>query len=65
METDIFNLIKDLSYPAVIGLALILLSKAGIWRLVADFLRGKINGSTDLTTKERLDIIEKNHLQEL
>ena len=65
IEAAIYDFIRDLSYPAVIGLFLILLSKAGIFHLVADFLRSKINGSTDTTTHEKLDLIANNHLHDV
>ena len=62
IEAAIYDFIRTLSYPAVIGLFLVILSKAGIFELMADFLRSKINGNTDTTTNEKLDAIEKNHL---
>ena len=65
IETAIYDFIRNLSYPAVIGLFLILIAKAGIFNLAADFLRSKINGNTDKTTNEKLDLISDNHLCEI
>ena len=62
IEAEIFHLLRHLPFPAVIGLGLIILNRAGIFHLMADFLRSKINGNTDTTTNEKLDAIEKNHL---
>ena len=65
VEAAIFDFIKTLSYPAVIGLFLFFLNRSGIFELMADFLRSKINGNTDPTTNERLDLITNNHLHEV
>ena len=65
IDPAIFNLIKSLSTPAVIGLGLILFYRAGILGLMADFLRSKINGNTDTTTHEKLDLIANNHLHDV
>ena len=65
MEIQIIQLVKDLSYPALIVIALLIFQKAGFWSLLADFLRGKINGNTDKTTSEKLDLISGNHLHEI
>lgn len=65
MENQIINLIKDLSYPAVIALALIIFNKAGIFNLISDFFRSKINGNTDITIHEKLDLVANNHLHEV
>ena len=65
METQIFNLIKDISYPALFALIFIILNRAGVLSLIVDFLRGKINGNTDKTTSEKLDLISENHLHEI
>ena len=65
IEAEIFHLLRHLSFPAVIGLGLIILNRAGIFHLVADFLRSKINGNTDTTTHEKLDLIANNHLHEV
>lgn len=65
IEPTLFNLIKDLTTPAVIGLFLVLIYKAGMLNLVADLFRAKINGNTDLTTNERLDLIANNHLHDV
>ena len=65
IEAEIFHLLRHLSFPTVIGLGLIILNRAGIFHLVADFLRSKINGNTDTTTHEKLDLIANNHLHEV
>ena len=65
METQIFNLIKDISYPALFALIFIILNKAGILTLLVDFFRGKINGNTDKTIHEKLNKIEGNDLHEI
>lgn len=65
IEAEIFNLIKYLSTPAVIGLALIIFNRAGIFYLMSDFLRTKINGNTSQTTNEKLDLITNNHLHDV
>ena len=65
IEAEIFHLLRHLPFPAVIGLGLIILNRAGIFHLMADFLRSKINGSTDTTTHEKLDLIANNHLHDV
>lgn len=65
IEPEIFHLITHLSVPAVIALALVLFNRAGFFHLMSDFLRSKINGSTDTTTHEKLDLIANNHLHEV
>ena len=39
--------------------------KAGFWSLLADFLRGKINGDTDRTVYEKIVEIKNNDLHEI
>lgn len=65
MEIQIIQLVKELSYPAIIALALIIFNRAGIFNLLVDFFRSKINGSTDITLGEKLDLIIDNHLHEV
>ena len=65
IDPAVFNLITNLSYPAVTGLFLVILNKASIFHLLADFLRSKINGNIDQTTNEKLDLIANSHLHEV
>jgi len=65
MEQTILNSIKELGYPAAIIIALLMANKAGLWGLLADLLRGKINGSTERTVHEKLDFLASNHLHEI
>lgn len=65
LEIEILNLIRQLSVPAVVGLGLVLFHRAGIFELMAEFLRSKINGNTDPTTNEKLDLIANNHLHDV
>ena len=65
IEAEIFHLLRHLPFPAVIGLGLIILNRSGIFELMADFLRSKINGNTDPTTNEKLDLIANNHLHDV
>lgn len=62
METQIIQLVKDLSYPAVIGLALLIIYKSNILGFLVDFLRSKTNQGVSPSIGERLDVIEDNHL---
>lgn len=64
MEQEIIQLVKDLSYPAVVALALIILNRAGVFGLIADWFRGRIS-SSDSETRERVKKIETNHLAEI
>lgn len=65
MEQEILTTIQNISYPAAITFIFFIFYKAGALSLLAEFLRGKINGDVSPTIGEKLDKISGNHLGEI
>ena len=64
METQLLQLIKDISIPAVAALFILLILKP-LLPLFVDWFRTKINGNDNPTIREDVDKITNNHLVEI
>lgn len=64
METQLIQLVKDISMPAVIALFILLILKP-LLPLFYSWFRSKINGKDDPTMREELKEMKFNHLSEI
>ena len=64
MESQLIQLLKDISIPAVFALFILFILKP-LLPLFMDWFRTKINGNDNPTIRESVDIITNNHLVEI